>query len=800
MRELEISAKNIKKPIYDARIRMGGINKQGQTLDFSNYYMRLDGKPFYAVCGEAHFSRIPEGFWEDELLKMKMGGLNIVSTYVFWIHHEGTEGQFDWSGNKNLRKFLLLCQKHELYVILRIGPFCHGEVRNGGFPDWLFGRPFDIRCNDPRYLEYTRKWFSEIGRQVKGLLFSDGGPVIGTQIENEHEHASSPWEMTTENSGEWTPSGTDGPAHMKRLKEIAMECGIVTPVYTATAWGGACAPTEDVFPLWGGYAFRPWIFYGDIREHPATTEYLFGDYHNNTAPDYYNFDPTYPKEDIPFACCEMGGGMSVFYKYRFQLPYESVAAMAAVKAAGGCNFLGYYMFHGGTNPRGKKIPYLNENALPKFSYDYQAAIGEFGQLRDSYKMLKLQHIFYEDFADSFCRTKTILSDECATQEPHDTDTLRYALRVGEDSSGYIFINNYQDHVETKDQRDFAITLHLDGEDLRVPARGSMNLLRDQFCILPFNFRLGGATLKYATAQLITKVGDTYFFFVPEGMRGEFALEGDGLTISASKARVTQEGNRSIVRTESDQTGIIRIDDASGNPIQICVLTRRDSLNFWKFTRNGQEKALICRAAVLPRDGSLTLEYSGVEEDAVKVFPATGKALEIQGKLYTPGLADGIFDRYDIKVGKKRIEIEYTDASTKNADREDSLKRPVVGSPITSTKVVNARATLKFEPKAFEGVRQLILNVDYIGDIGYAFIDGEMVHDNFCNGAPWEIGLVGLKERLLTSGMYLYVSPKKTGGFIKSDSAMAARFEIVDEQVAKINDIWATPVYQISLAL
>ncbi len=31
-----------------------------------------------------------------------------------------------------------LCGKHNMYAIIRIGPFCHGEVRNGGMPDWLY--------------------------------------------------------------------------------------------------------------------------------------------------------------------------------------------------------------------------------------------------------------------------------------------------------------------------------------------------------------------------------------------------------------------------------------------------------------------------------------------------------------------------------------------------------------------------------------------------------------------------------------------------------------------------------------
>lgn len=143
--------------------------------------------------------------------------------------------------------------------------------------------------------------------------------------------------------------------------------------------------------------------------------------------------------------------MTVFYKYRFKLPYESVDAMAEMKVAGGCNFVGYYVFHGGSNPKGKKTPFLNENATPKISYDYQAPIGEFGLIRDSYKRLKRQHYFYKSVEESFCKTKTVLPYDTKDMDPCDIKTLRFAVRAHHDS-GFVFINNYQDHVETKDQK------------------------------------------------------------------------------------------------------------------------------------------------------------------------------------------------------------------------------------------------------------------------------------------------------------------------------------------------------------
>ena len=126
---------------------------------------------------------------------MKMCGINVISTYIFWIHHEEEEGVFDFSGRKNLRKFIELCQKHHINVILRIGPFDHGEVRNGGLPDWLYGKSFEVRKLNDGFLYYVKRLHTEIAGQVQGLLYKDGE------------------------------------AYMYALRDLAKECGIVTPFY-----------------------------------------------------------------------------------------------------------------------------------------------------------------------------------------------------------------------------------------------------------------------------------------------------------------------------------------------------------------------------------------------------------------------------------------------------------------------------------------------------------------------------------------------------------------------------------------
>ena len=63
-------------------------------------------KAIFPMMGEFHFSRCPEKEWEDEIRKMRACGMDIIATYVFWIHHEEEEGVFDFSGQRNLHRFL----------------------------------------------------------------------------------------------------------------------------------------------------------------------------------------------------------------------------------------------------------------------------------------------------------------------------------------------------------------------------------------------------------------------------------------------------------------------------------------------------------------------------------------------------------------------------------------------------------------------------------------------------------------------------------------------------------------------
>ena len=140
------------------------------SYSFDNKSLFKGEKRWFPIMGEIHYSRYPDSGWKEALLKMKEGGVDIVSSYVIWIHHEEIENQFEWTGWRDLRKFVQTIKECGLSMILRIGPWSHAEVRHGGFPDWLLAKCPDARnTNDEKYFSEVEKFYKAIYEQVKGL-------------------------------------------------------------------------------------------------------------------------------------------------------------------------------------------------------------------------------------------------------------------------------------------------------------------------------------------------------------------------------------------------------------------------------------------------------------------------------------------------------------------------------------------------------------------------------------------------------------------------------------------------------
>ncbi|KAI4324789.1 hypothetical protein MLD38_030245 [Melastoma candidum] len=168
--------------------RSGPHEARYQSFKIDEDKFWKDGKPFQIIGGDLHYFRILPEYWEDRLLRAKALGLNTIQTYVPWNLHEPKPGELMFEGIADIISYLKLCQKLDLLVMLRVGPYICGEWDFGGFPPWLLSiePKIKLRSSDPAYSKLVDRWWSVLLPKVASFLYQNGGPVIMVQIENEY--------------------------------------------------------------------------------------------------------------------------------------------------------------------------------------------------------------------------------------------------------------------------------------------------------------------------------------------------------------------------------------------------------------------------------------------------------------------------------------------------------------------------------------------------------------------------------------------------------------------------------------
>lgn len=492
----------------------------GKTVTWDRYSLLVDGHRVCPVMGEIHYSRVLQDEWQREIRKMRQGGVTILATYIFWNHIEEQEGIFRWDGQRNLRQFLEVCKAEQMPVVLRLGPFCHGEVRNGGIPDWMFTKGCRLREQNPDFLHYVEKLYRQIFTQVQGLQWKDGGPVIAAQFDNEYR-----------GRGEY----------LMALKNIALSIGFDLPFYTRTGWPELRTPVPygELLPLYGDYADGFWdkeLTEGCGNYYKA---FNFKAFRSSTAIGTDLLGKQEAKlnkddEHYPYFTCELGGGMATAYHRRPYVYPEDAYSMALVKLGSGSNLLGYYMYHGGTNPEGvlhtlnevQTSPGTANNDLPTVTYDFQAPLGEFGQTYPQYYMLRPLHLFMQDFGELLAPMEASFPAPQDLKRGEDSQ-LRYAVR-SDGERGFIFVNNYErfQRLTVKKNVQFSVS------GVVLP-----RLTIPSGCMAIFPVNIEG--MRYATAQLVAKRGDKLYMMQIDGVPTTIVMQ-NGKTLKNVKAQGTEK--------------------------------------------------------------------------------------------------------------------------------------------------------------------------------------------------------------------------------------------------------------------
>lgn len=319
------------------------------TVTVSQGHFVLDGKPVQIISGEMHPARIPPPYWRDRLMKAKAMGLNAVTVYVFWNMHEPHPGQWDFSGQYDVAQFVRTAQEVGLYVVLRPGPYVCAEWSYGGYPNWLLKDPsIQVRTTDPKFISAATDYINHLGQQLKPLLWTNGGPIIAVQVENEYG------------------SFGNDKAYVEAIKQMEINAGL----------GGVVMYTGDGPGDWGG----------TLPELPAAIDVGPGDVVNG----FQQLLKFRPNSQLMYVAEFYPGWFDQWGK-----KHETGAPLAEqLKDLDWILSHGYsvslYMFHGGTD-----WGFMNgANASEKTyepqttSYDYSAPLDEAGNPTPHYYALR----------------------------------------------------------------------------------------------------------------------------------------------------------------------------------------------------------------------------------------------------------------------------------------------------------------------------------------------------------------------------------------------------------------------------
>lgn len=313
------------------------------TFEICGNQFLKDGKPIKLISGAVHYFRNMPDTWTDIFKKLKALGCNCMETYCVWNMHEKQPGTFDFTGNLNIAEFIKAAGEEGLMVIVRPGPYICAEWEFGGLPWWIQTHPnMEIRCSNKEYIQCFERYLDRLFEEIRPLLFTNGGPVIMLQCENEYGYYG------------------DDKEYLRYLRNSYIRKGIDVPLFTSDG-----TKTDNLLD-------------GSIEGCLATLN--FG---SRVEENFREFNTIFP--DKPKMCMEMWNGWFDAWgdeKHHTTSPEAYAKEVNDMLEIGSLNM---YMFIGGTNFGFTSGANHYEKFAPDVtSYDYDALLTECGDITPKY--------------------------------------------------------------------------------------------------------------------------------------------------------------------------------------------------------------------------------------------------------------------------------------------------------------------------------------------------------------------------------------------------------------------------------
>lgn len=302
---------------------------------------------------------------------MKACGINTLTTYVPWNLHEPERGVFNFEDDLDLEAYLQLATSLGLWVILRPGPYICAEWDFGGLPSWLLRDPnMKVRTTYPGFTDAVNPYFDQLIKMVVPYQYSNGGPIIAVQVENEYGNHAKDTE------------------YMFFIKEALLSRGITELLMTSDNSrglnkGGVKGVLETL-------NFQ--------RLNPNDIKYLD------------DKQPHKPKMVMEF----WSGWFDIWGDLHHVFPAEDMIAVVTEILKRDIS-INLYMFHGGTNFGFMNGGLTDGLPFPKpmiTSYDYDAPLSEAGDYTTKYRLLR--NVFSHYHTEELPKTP-LLNDRQAHQ-------------------------------------------------------------------------------------------------------------------------------------------------------------------------------------------------------------------------------------------------------------------------------------------------------------------------------------------------------------------------------------------------
>ncbi|RLF23883.1 MAG: hypothetical protein DRN15_04760 [Thermoprotei archaeon] len=590
---------------------MEGSTSQAGSVEFDEKSFIINGRRIFIFSGEMHYFRIPKELWRDRILKAKRAFLNTIASYIAWNWHEPSKGILIFSGDRDVERFIKLCGELGLFFIARPGPYICSEWDSGGHPNWIYAEGCLLRSLDPVYMNHVKRWYDVILPIIRRNSAPEGGPVIMLQVENEYFWGNVPFIL--------------------KLYELARQHVHGIPIVTNEnryVRGTPIIDTIDDYP-------SPW----EITRFEDKIRRLLSE-----------------QPDKPPMFMELEGGW--FSEFGTKLPTsrgsfppEWTEILLKTAIGMGINGINIYMFHGGTNPGYFTAKYITT------TYDYEAAISEWGELRERYYAIRRVGAFIHFFQDFLLET-TPREDYAEVDNPELT---LFARCKGD--AAIIFIRNM-----TSRAQQYKVKLR-SGEEIPtrikafIPPR-SMRILFVRYKIPNSSF-----TLEYSTSEpmMLLDYGRRKVLLLHGalGEKGELRLASDKVievTYKPSEVEVrsTEDGRKLVAEYRHEAHESILEARSGSELLQIIITTTERASRSWLAYFRGSPVVLVSDLYFMENyreeDSSLHIDFEvkPCEKPFEMILIADREVKEIifDGvKAVVERIVDGI---YRVKIGPVKI--------------------------------------------------------------------------------------------------------------------------------------------------